>query len=278
LIFVVVVFASVLCAFASSGDWALTPSGWRPVSCIYGPIPEEHVVVDGPTFSYLRHIQTGKLVSVIPPCKAIQSNSNSKPLPSGWAAYTWSHHDGGTLTSYNGTWSVPPTPADEGLQTLFLFTGFQNAYGTPANVTNIIQPVLQWGSSAAGGGKYWALASWYVDSNNNAFWSTLTQTQSGHNVQGNMYLQGSVWTIDSIDVQSSQKTSLQIATNTSEPFAFVTLEVYSVATCGEYPTGSDTFSNLVFSPQFTPSWTPVASQGCQESVTVGGPTSVTINF
>lgn len=37
-----------------------------------------------------------------------------------------------------------------------MFSGIQNS-------TMIYQPVLQWGESAAGGGNYWGVASWYVD-------------------------------------------------------------------------------------------------------------------
>jgi hypothetical protein len=148
------------------------------------------------------------------------------------------------------------------------------------SVTNIIQPVLQFGTSEAGGGTYWAMASWYVDSNGNAYYSQLTKTLTAHGIQGNMVRSttNKVWTISTIDTNTNQATTLNIATNTTEPYTFVTLEVYSVANCGEYPTGSDTFSNLVFRPAFTPSWSPVTAPGCDEGVTVNSPTSVTIKF
>ena len=32
----------------------------------------------------------------------------------------------------------------------------------PADTSAVLQPVLQWGVSAAGGGNYWAIASWYL--------------------------------------------------------------------------------------------------------------------
>jgi hypothetical protein len=264
--------------------WSLTPSGWRPTVCTHGPIPEGHILVDVELFTYLREEATGKIVKTFPPCSenAGLPHPDTKPLPSGWAAYAWSFHAGGSLTSFNGSWTVPPVPSDQGSQTLFLFTGFQNAFNTPANVTNIIQPVLQWGSSAAGGAEYWAIASWYVDSLGNAFWSTLTKTQSGNTIQGNMWVNGAAnsgtWTIQTIDATASKPTSLKIATNTTEPYAFVTLEVYTVSNCGEYPTGADTFGNFVFSPSFNPQWKTVATPGCEESVKVNSPTSVTVNF
>jgi hypothetical protein len=173
-----------------------------------------------------------------------------------------------------------------GAQTLFLFTGLQDNYGLNRrdsaipSVTNIIQPVLQFGTSEAGGGDYWAMASWYVDSNMNAYYSTLTKTQPSHTIQGNMWVNkmNQQWIIQTIDTTSNQITTLNIATNTTEPWAFVTLEVYSVNTCNEYPTGSVTFDNLMFSPTMQPNWDTSVSPGCNENVNVNGPTSVTIDF
>jgi len=94
-----------------------------------------------------------------------------------------------------------------------------------------------------------------------------------------MVLAGTVWTIQTIDMTAGQQTTLNIATNTTEPWAFVTLEVYTVSTCLEYPTGSVPFTNLMFTPTgFSPSWNTEVSPGCNENVQVNGPTSVTISF
>jgi len=259
---------------------ALTPSGRRPASCVFGPIDSSHFVVDLGTHSEIHDAQ-GKMIRRVDACKS--SKSNVLP-PDGWAAYVYDQGTGPTINSYNGSWTVPAMPADQGTQTLFLFTGLQDNFGLdresdiPA-VTNIIQPVLQFGPSEAGGGTYWALASWYVDSNSNAYYSALTQTQTGHGIQGNMMRNANrVWVIQSIDTNTNQMTTLNIATNTTEPWAFVTLEVYTVSSCNEYPTGSVTFSNLVFMPSQQPSWTPQVSAGCNENVEVNSPVSVTIDF
>jgi len=279
---VVVVLAVASVAYASSSaEWVLTPSGWQHTSCVHGPVPDGHTVVDTGALTYLRHDATGKLVRLFAPCAKRtppKSADAVNPLPEGWSAYAWSRFSGKTFTSYNGTWSVPAIPKDQGAQTLFLFTGFQNNFGGSSQVTNIIQPVLQWGSSAAGGGEYWSMASWYVDSAGNSHWSVLKQSTSGHTIQGNMVLRGITWSIEILDVESSVSSTLSIATNTSEPYAFVTLEVYSVSNCLEYPTGTDMFDNLVFAPEFSPEWTPVATPGCQEGVNVVNATSVQLKF
>jgi len=84
------------------------------------------------------------------------------------------------------------------------------------------------------------------------------------------------WTIQAMDDKGAN-TVLTIATNTSEPYAFVTLEVYSVSKCLEYPTGSDLFYNLKFAPDWTPTWQPETTPGCEEAVAVSS-AGVTITF
>jgi hypothetical protein len=82
-------------------------------------------------------------------------------LGSGWIAYTyWNNGTGNSITSFETTWEVPPPPASDSGQLIYLFNGIQN-YGSNYG---ILQPVLQWGTSPAGGGPYWAVASWYVTS------------------------------------------------------------------------------------------------------------------
>jgi len=85
------------------------------------------------------------------------------------------------------------------------------------------------------------------------------------------------WVIQSIDQTTNTPTTLKIATNTTEPYAFVTLEVYNVDSCQDYPTGTVPFTNLAFD-QFTPKWSTEATPGCGEKVSVGSPTAVTITF
>jgi hypothetical protein len=82
-------------------------------------------------------------------------------LGGGWTIYAyWNNGTGTTISVFKTTWKVPPDPQTTGKQTIFLFNGIQN-YGSNFG---ILQPVLQWGPSAAGGGQYWSAASWYVTS------------------------------------------------------------------------------------------------------------------
>jgi hypothetical protein len=78
-------------------------------------------------------------------------------LPSG--ATTWNHYESYIF--------VPNAPSIQQGQTLFYFGGLEDANGM-----FVMQPVLQWGSSGAGGGNYWSYANWlygsgYIDGHTN---------------------------------------------------------------------------------------------------------------
>ena len=62
---------------------------------------------------------------------------------------------GDNIDLEDGYFYVPSAPAAYTGQTIFLFNGI-----APAAQNFIIQPVLQYGPSAAGGSNYWAIASW----------------------------------------------------------------------------------------------------------------------
>ena len=76
---------------------------------------------------------------------------------SAWKAWAQaSAPSGGSVTSLNSTWLVPSAPTNpNGGQVLFWWNGME-----PQDTSAVLQPVLQWGPSAAGGGNYWAIASW----------------------------------------------------------------------------------------------------------------------
>jgi hypothetical protein len=113
-----------------------------------------------------------------------------------------------------------------------LFNGLQggNLYGL------ILQPVLQWGISPAGGGNYWAIANWFVSGDGQFFYDTLIKVNPGTRLQGvikltsvsnNLYSYNSSFT--------GYSTGLQI-NNTSElTTTYIGLEAYNINGCDEYP-------------------------------------------
>ena len=103
---------------------------------------------------------------------------------SGWIAdANWTNtNTSDPITYFTTNWTVPSTPANQSSQTIFLFNGMQDGL---TSTSYIIQPVLQWGGSAAGGGKYWSITSWYVSSSQ-VFYGSLTTVSPGTNLQGVM--------------------------------------------------------------------------------------------
>lgn len=146
----------------------LTPGGWRPKSKVYHIESGYHLSAEGGRLRKINNI-TGKaeqdfgVLENKPgngpdyPANVNVPTGRVLPLGSGWITYTYWNSPSSTPISYfNTNWTVPPAPATVSGQVLFLFNGLQNS-------SYILQPVLQWGVSAAGGGDYWAIANWYVD-------------------------------------------------------------------------------------------------------------------
>jgi len=210
-----------------------------------------------------------------------KSQPEMPSLPNGWAAYTvWS--PGYAMSYYGAAWLVPQNPQKEDSQTLFYFSGFQNAYASEQVGTSIIQPVLQFGPSAAGGGEYWSIASWFVGAGHTVY-SKLATVNVNDLILGNMTLtSGTTWSIVISDSANGQESSITADTGVTELYAFVTMEVYTITSCSDYPTGSLTFYDLVIDntsgQQVVPVWEPETEPGCSESVTVDSPYQVTVNF
>jgi len=279
---------AVVCAYALAEDTlTLTPFGYMPRSCVHG-------VPDGADVDVLEdgnlQVTANSEMYHIPPCHtnahvlARAVSKSRSALPTGWAAYAY-WNTPSAITSYVGTWTVPPKPSDQDVQTLFLFTGMQNEFdfkdAAALQTISIIQPVLQWGPSEAGGGSYWSIASWYVTSTGAAVYSTLQQVSSGHTIFGNMTIVGQKWDIITVDVNTKVSTAIHVNPQASEMWAFVTLEVYNVQSCGDYPNGSTEFKSLVMSSKGqkqTPTWSVATQPGCNEAVKIVSPSDVKVKF
>ncbi|KAJ7595791.1 hypothetical protein C8J56DRAFT_1115915 [Mycena floridula] len=73
----------------------------------------------------------------------------------GWITFaSWLNTGSSLISSFTTTWTVPPVPAENHSQTTFLFNSIQ-----PTDSAAILQPVLQYGPSAAGGGAFWVVAT-----------------------------------------------------------------------------------------------------------------------
>src|SRR5262249_36993181 len=93
-----------------------------------------------------------------------------KPITDGWIVYSgWLNTTGNPISYFKTRWAVPPAPATDHGQTIFLFNGIE-----PDDGAFILQPVLQWGSSdTAGDGSDWSITNWYVGLDGSALYSPL---------------------------------------------------------------------------------------------------------
>ena len=108
------------------------------------------------------------------------------PLGRGWIAFAhWTNEDSEHVSSFRSTWTVPPEPATRSGQTVFLFLAMQDT------IPMTLLPALQWGPSAAGGGEYWSVASWYVGGTTGAvFHGELVPVNVGDELTGVISLAG----------------------------------------------------------------------------------------
>ena len=239
-----VLFAAIV-SEAAPQKYVTTPFGQWPAECVHGVEPGAIVRNEGT--SRFRIISAEGEEQLKPACNHFVGSGAPK-APSkeldGWQV--WTKEAIGNVTQFLGTWNVPPNP-DESAQTLFLFTGMQNIDWVPPNpeptqAFDIIQPVLQYGYSAAGGYDGWSIASWYVTLGNDVVYSTLKKVKTGDVIFGNMSKTGDdSWYISTVDVTSQivSDFTIQRSILATQPWIYVTLEVYDVDTCAQYPpTGS----------------------------------------
>ncbi|KAJ6540583.1 hypothetical protein B0H19DRAFT_1239781 [Mycena capillaripes] len=166
----------------------------------------------------------------------------SRDLMDGWVAFAYFLNPGfSIISSFTATWEVPPLPETDHGQTIFLFNAVQNFSNT------ILQPVLQYGPSVAGGGSFWAVASFFLDGVN-TFHTPLVRTSPGATLNGALTLT-SFSSSESIFDYTSQFTNIPGTTlNMSVPallnVAAATLEAYNITALSDYPAGATVFSGI----------------------------------
>jgi len=227
---IVKILAFAICivgSFGSELDLTPTPRGLLPKECV-------HEVPSGSVASMMKHgyifLETPNgESSFIPPC----GHKKRKPQDDGWIVYA--EMNGNNFTQFNGTWKVPEAPVVYSNQTVFLFTGLEDTEGD-----EIIQPVIQYGPSDAGGGGYWTAASWWVTSSGNALFSTLTKCNAEDEIFGYMVSKkAGSWVIGTI-INGKTATILTVNNVGVQTFASTTLEAYSISACNQYPANNST--------------------------------------
>jgi hypothetical protein len=264
---------SVFGFVAATRDWIATPKGLKHPDCVK-EVPSGSVATKFRDGSISIETPNGEIITM-PPCA--HGSVTKKPEDSGWIVY--GNFEGTNFNIFNGTWKVPRAPTNTGDgQTIFFFTGLEDSGGD-----EIIQPVIQFGPSEAGGGAYWAAASWWVTSGGQALYSTLTNCNTGDNIFGYMIMQEQgTWDIGTV-INGGAHTVLTVNNVAQQTFASVTLEAYNIQDCQDYPAdGKITFKSLVLydsNSQVSPTWSPdVEYTSCNEQVISSGPSTVTITY
>eukprot|EP01083_Nonionella_stella_P285368 971315_1 len=241
--------------------YELTPFGYWLSDCIHRVPSASHIV------NYNDHFTINN--RKISRCKTLHNSSlinermfehtgkDLKATGNGWQAYV-KQDMGSAVTGFSGNWIVPALPIKKSTEeVLYSFIAVQNIdwvppENNPQQPFDIIQPVLQYGyESGKGGGPFWGISSWYVTLSNDVVQSPLIRVNPGEVIYGVMQKVGSdSWFINSIDTTSGQNTSFVVsrAILSSQPWVYVTLEVYNIDNCQQQypPKGTSIpFSNLV---------------------------------
>lgn len=284
LFFVSSVTLAVPVSDATTPPTVLTPHGYFPASNVHrvpegGQVKhvgnEVHVLDASGNVVHVAHNDGSKVRERPTPV-----SSAVEPLATGWVAYAhWYNTGSSPISSFTTTWTVPPAPASYHGQTVFLFNSIE-----PASGNAILQPVLQYGPSAAGGGGYWAVASWYLVGSS-VFYSSVVRTNTGAVLTGVMTLtsqSGSSFNYVS-SFTGISGTSLTATGSAQLVWATETLESYSITSINDYPAGSTVFSNInLKTTAGTPgvSWTAVSdtADGLITTINTQGATNARITI
>lgn len=120
--------------------------------------------------------------------KIEKAYNSSTSIKEGWITYADGQiymADPKPINYFSVNCTVPSPPLIESNQILYLFNGLMTI---KSGRSHIIQPVLQWGISPAGGGKYWAINNWYVVGDDQFFYDSLIKVYPGTKLQGEIKL------------------------------------------------------------------------------------------
>ncbi len=103
------------------------------------------------------------------------SNSNSVYESGYITSASWQDQNINPITYFSTSWLVPLPPKKNDGQIIYLFEGLTEGW-------DIIQPVLQWGFSPAGGLYSWSITNWYVQPFGGIFYGPLIKVNPGDTI------------------------------------------------------------------------------------------------
>ncbi|KAF8308733.1 hypothetical protein DL93DRAFT_2218942 [Clavulina sp. PMI_390] len=236
-------FLVILARLVIATQMIMTPNGRHDASKVHLVPPgaeihrvsknEVHIVDSNGTFIYAVDTSGENRTKTL----------STRDLDEGWVAYaSWSNETAvEPISFFNATWLVPSKPQKTNNQLLFLF----NALQTSNLGGNIIQPVLQWGHSDAGGRHYWAVSNWYG--------------QGSHFFHTKLYrvdprvLYGEIVRIQLVNgyvyyrcrfVGLPEASEMMVRTDQDFYFAGVAFEAYSLSSIKNFPPAWTTFAHV----------------------------------
>jgi hypothetical protein len=247
--------AALAASSAAPADYVRVPGGLMHASCVHAAPAD--IPLDAATLPHCAH-------------PFLRNGANSSH-GAAWKAWAQSA-PGGSVTSLSSEWAVPGEPIDPSSgQTLFFWNGAE-----PADTSAVLQPVLQWGTSAAGGGSYWAYASWYVSGAHGSHYSKVVKVKTGDVMTGSNVVDKATgnWNISSTAPGREPSVLIFKPVPGDWATAYHVLEAYGVSTvCDLYPAaGAVNFTNVAASWDGKPvspiKWTAMMqTAGCGEHAT-----------
>jgi len=171
------------------------------------------------------------------PTENIIVNKSQNGWINGWITYAYCQIMDENISNqapnyFSTTWNVPSPPLIYSDQLLYLFDGVETIQ---SGVAHIVQPVLQWGISPAGGGEYWSICNWYVNSNQ-FYYDSLIKVNPGESLQGIIQMISSSDTLFTYNSCFKGYTSGLIIRNIPQLLMpIIGFEAYNLELCNEYP-------------------------------------------
>jgi hypothetical protein len=240
-------------------DYVITPFGYFHPSCVQGLAENELLLSDGrvqradgsfkaaQSCSFPHFSPSGEKIAqgvTAREMTALDSTTASEiaPVIRGWVEYVSTT----TSTSYgeiSATWTVPAAPSTYEDQTVFFFPGFEDTN----DIVTIVQPVLQYGPSQAGGGDYWSIASWNCCYGGQTWYSSLKKVSVGDTISGEILpacpkkkaASCTTWKIITEDETTLKKSTLNQSSADGQTWNWAfgaVLEAYGVKQCSDFPT------------------------------------------
>jgi hypothetical protein len=257
---------------AVPAGYVITPFGYFHPSCVGHLAKGDVLRHDEKTIQHANGTSISMHVCAFPHYRADgeQVNGDERAVQEPNISHAWVEYASITTTSAYGQiyseWDVPPTPANNDGQTVYLFNGLEDIN----DVVTIIQPVLGWNSDYASA---WGIAAWNCCESGTVYEATPAPVNPGDHLEGYVFMNCgagtktcSSWDIVIWDRQNGNFSELLDTSNFGQTFNWAfggVLEVYNIANCGDYPApdyaGGIGFNNQSvlndkFIPIASPAW------------------------